>query len=190
MHGHAHSHADRNRPDSQRLLTLAVGLTLGYAGVEAVGGWYSGSLALLSDAGHMLSDSAALGLAALAAWMARRPPSPLHSYGLGRLETLAALFNGLLMVALVTAVSAAAAGVPPASGAQDLDRTVQQLNELAQTVRREIRFTIDDSTGRTVINVLDAETEELVRQIPSEEVLTVAARLKDEADSVLVDAQA
>ena len=121
MHGHAHSHADRNRADSQRLLTLAVGLTLGYAGVEAVGGWLSGSLALLSDAGHMLSDSAALGLAALAAWLARRPPSPLHSYGLGRLETLAALFNGLLMVALVTAVSAAAVArlldPPPVRGA-------------------------------------------------------------------------
>ena len=83
-----------------------------------------------------------------------------------------------------------AAGVPPASGPEDLNRTVQQLNELAQTVRREIRFTIDDSTGRTVINVLDAETEELVRQIPSEEVLAVAARLKEEASSVLVDAQA
>ena len=84
----------------------------------------------------------------------------------------------------------AAAGVPPASGAQDLDRTVQQLNELAQTVRREIRFTIDDGTGRTVINVLDAETDELVRQIPSEEVLALAAKLKEEAQSMLVDAQA
>ena len=82
------------------------------------------------------------------------------------------------------------AGVSPASGGEDLGRTVQQLNELAQTVRREIRFTIDDSTGRTVINVLDAETSDLVRQIPSEEVLALAARLKEEADSVLVDAQA
>jgi cobalt-zinc-cadmium efflux system protein len=87
---------------------LAVGLTLGYAVVEAVGGWLAGSLALLSDAGHMLTDSTALGLAALAASLARRPPSPRHSYGLGRLETLAALFNALLMMALLTGVSAAA----------------------------------------------------------------------------------
>jgi len=108
MHDHAHPHGNHHRPNSQRLLTLAVGLTLGYAIVEAVGGWLSGSLSLLSDAGHMLTDSTALGLAALAAWMARRPPSLRHSYGLGRLETLAALFNALLMLALLAAVSAAA----------------------------------------------------------------------------------
>ncbi|MCG6861305.1 MAG: cation diffusion facilitator family transporter [Chromatiaceae bacterium] len=110
MHNHAHSHGDHHRPDSRRLLTLAVALTFGYAVVEAVGGWLSGSLALLSDAGHMLTDSTALALAALAAWMARRPPSLRHSYGLGRLETLAALLNVLLMLALLTAVSAAAVG--------------------------------------------------------------------------------
>jgi cobalt-zinc-cadmium efflux system protein len=107
MHDHTGPH-DLHRSDSRRLLTLAVGLTLGYAIVEAVGGWLSGSLALLSDAGHMLTDSTALGLAAAAAWMSRRPPSPRHSYGFGRLETLAALFNALLMILLVTAVSAAA----------------------------------------------------------------------------------
>ncbi|MCG6895637.1 MAG: cation diffusion facilitator family transporter [Thiocapsa sp.] len=107
MQDQAHCH-DYHRVDSRRILTLAVGLTLGYAIVGAVGGWLSGSLALLSDAGHMLTDSTALGLAAIAAWMARHPPSHRHSYGLGRLETLAALFNVLLMVILVIAISAAA----------------------------------------------------------------------------------
>ena len=107
MHGHSHPH-DHHHSDSQRVLTLAVVLTLGYALVEVVAGLLSGSLALLSDAGHMVTDSTALALAALAAWMARRPPSARHSYGLGRLETLAALFNALLMVALISAVSAAA----------------------------------------------------------------------------------
>jgi cobalt-zinc-cadmium efflux system protein len=107
MHDHTHAH-DAHHSDSRRVLTLAVGLTLGFALIEVVAGWLSGSLALLSDAGHMVTDSTALGLAALAAWMARRPPSARHSYGLGRLETLAALFNALLMVALVSAVSAAA----------------------------------------------------------------------------------
>lgn len=102
-HGHAHAHGD-----SRRVLTLALGLTLGFAAVEAIGGWLAGSLALLGDAGHMLTDSAALGLAAFAAWMARRPPSTRHSYGLGRVETLTALFNALLMVMLVTAITAAA----------------------------------------------------------------------------------
>lgn len=84
----------------------------------------------------------------------------------------------------------AAAGVTPASGGEDLGRTVQQLNEMAQAVHREIRFTVDDSTGRTVINVLDAQTDELVRQIPTEEVLAIAARFKEDADIVLMDAQA
>jgi cobalt-zinc-cadmium efflux system protein len=107
MHDHVHAH-DHSHSDSRCILTLAVGLTLGYAAVEAVGGWIAGSLALLGDAGHMLTDSTALGLAALAAWIARRPPSPRHSFGLGRVETLAALVNVLLIVALVTAISAAA----------------------------------------------------------------------------------
>jgi len=107
MHDHSHAH-EHHRSDSRRLLTFAVGLTLGFALVEVVAGWLSGSLALLSDAGHMVTDSTALALAAWAAWMARRPPSARHSYGLGRLETLAALFNALLMVALVSVVSAAA----------------------------------------------------------------------------------
>lgn len=109
-HDHDHGHHHHTAPDSGRLLLLALGLTLGFAVVEAVGGWIAGSLALIGDAGHMLTDSTALGLAALAAWMARRPPSLRLSYGLGRVETLAALFNALLMVALVTAVSSAALG--------------------------------------------------------------------------------
>ncbi len=109
MHGHHHDH-DHSPPDSRRVLTLALSLTLGYALVEALGGWLSGSLALLSDAGHMVTDSTALGLAALAAWMARRPPSARHSYGLGRVETLTALFNGLFMVGLIVAISVAAIG--------------------------------------------------------------------------------
>ncbi len=104
-HGHAHSHSD-----SRRALILALGLTLGFAAVEALGGLLSGSLALLGDAGHMVTDSAALGLAALAAWMAQRPPSSRHSFGLGRVETLAALFNALLMIVLVVAISTAAIG--------------------------------------------------------------------------------
>ncbi len=79
----------------------AVLLTLSFAVIEAVAGWWSGSLALISDAGHMVTDSSALALAALAAWLARRPPSSRHTYGLVRLEVLAALFNGVLMLALI-----------------------------------------------------------------------------------------
>jgi cobalt-zinc-cadmium efflux system protein len=95
-HSHSHSHAR-----SKSHLGAAVALTLGYALVEAFGGWWSGSLALLADAGHMATDGAALGLAALAAWAARRPASMRHSFGLGRAEMFAALANSLVMLAVV-----------------------------------------------------------------------------------------
>ena len=87
-HHHHHDHAHRRSP-----LGRAAALTIAFALLEALGGWWTGSLALLSDAGHMLTDGAALGLAAAAAWMARLPPSRRHSYGLGRAEVLAALIN-------------------------------------------------------------------------------------------------
>ena len=82
-------------------LFKALFFTLGFAVVEAVAGVMSGSLALFSDAGHMLTDSMALGLASLAAWLARKPPSKRHTYGLVRLEILAALVNSLVMLGLI-----------------------------------------------------------------------------------------
>lgn len=99
-HGaHAHGAGARGR-----ILLLALLLTLGFAFVEAIAGWLAGSLALLGDAGHMLTDSFALALAAVAAWLSRRPPSPRLSYGLGRIEALAALANGVLMLGVIVAI--------------------------------------------------------------------------------------
>lgn len=100
-------HVDHHlgHPGEHRHLTGALMLTLGFAFVEAVAGWWSGSLALLADAGHMLTDSTALGLAAVAAWLARRPPSARHTYGLVRAEVLAALVNGLFMLGLITYIA-------------------------------------------------------------------------------------
>ena len=91
-------------PGNGRKLMLATAITLSFAGVEAAAGWWSGSLALISDAGHMVTDSAALLIAALAGWIARRRPSPKHSYGFGRAQLVAALVNGLFMLAVVTAI--------------------------------------------------------------------------------------
>lgn len=101
-HGHGHGHAHGGALVS---LLLALALTLGFAGVEAVAGLWSGSLALLSDAGHMLTDSLALAAAAAATLLARREPSPRHSYGLGRAEILAAFGNALVMIGLVTLIA-------------------------------------------------------------------------------------
>src|SRR5574340_484231 len=100
-HGHGtHAHAHAPAGGNGKLI-LALLLTLSFTGVEALAGWWSGSLALLSDAAHMFTDSSALGLAAAAAWRARRPPSMRHSYGLARAEVLAALFNSVLMLVLL-----------------------------------------------------------------------------------------
>lgn len=99
-HDHDHEHAHTHRAVG-RTLVIALVLTLGYAVVELLAGWRAGSLALLADAGHMVTDGAALGLSALAAWLASLPPSRRHSYGLGKAELLAALINALSMLAVV-----------------------------------------------------------------------------------------
>jgi len=104
---HNHSHPDHRahlKTGSGTSLAWALVLTFSFAIVEALSGWWSGSLALLGDAGHMVSDSTALGLALLAAWIARRPPSATHTYGFGRVETLTAFANGLLMIVIVVAI--------------------------------------------------------------------------------------
>jgi len=98
---HHHPHHDHGHAPPGSALRTAAMLTIAFAVVEALGGWWTGSLALLSDAGHMLTDGAALGLGAVAAWMARRPPSERHSYGLGRAEIVAALINAGTMLVIV-----------------------------------------------------------------------------------------
>ena len=103
-HGHSHHHHDHHahgRDASARVLTAALLLTLGFAVVEALAGWWSGSLALLSDAGHMVTDSMALALAAVAARLASLPASATHTYGLRRVETLAGFVNALTMLLVV-----------------------------------------------------------------------------------------
>jgi cobalt-zinc-cadmium efflux system protein len=108
-HSHSnHDHHDHHSTDAGSRLVWALLLTLGFAAVEAFVGVWSGSLALLGDAGHMVTDSASLGLAAFAVWLTKRPPSRRHTYGLGRVETLAALFNILFMVVVVVGLSVAA----------------------------------------------------------------------------------
>jgi len=97
---HAHDHAHPGAGAGATLI-LATLLTLAFAGVEAGVGLWAGSLALVADAGHMVNDAAALALAAGAAWLARRPTSLRHSYGLGRAEFIAALINSLGLLVLV-----------------------------------------------------------------------------------------
>lgn len=98
-HNHTHDHHPKHGHKNALLWPLLI--TLGFAFVEALGGWFTGSLALLGDAGHMFSDSAALGLAWLGAWIASKPASHRYSFGLMRAEVIVALLNGLIMLGVV-----------------------------------------------------------------------------------------
>ncbi len=99
--GETHTHHHLGHDGHTGKLLVALLLTLSFAGVEAGVGWWANSLALLADAAHMVTDSSSLGLAAAAAWLARRPPSLRHSYGFVRAEILAALVNSVLMLVLI-----------------------------------------------------------------------------------------
>lgn len=83
------------------VLGIAVLLTLGFSAIELIGGFLSNSLALIGDAGHMVTDSASLFFALLANWIARKGADEDHSYGHGRIEVLAAFVNGLAMLGVV-----------------------------------------------------------------------------------------
>jgi cobalt-zinc-cadmium efflux system protein len=96
--------------EGARALGLALALVLGFAAAELAGGLLAGSLALLADAVHMLGDSAALGLALVAAWLARRPATAARSFGWQRAEILAALANGVALVVLAGWIAWEAAG--------------------------------------------------------------------------------
>lgn len=96
-HGHQNDHPGHREHDARRLKwTLA--LVLAYMAAEVAGGLVSGSLALLADAGHMLSDAGSLALALFALWIAERPPTREKTYGYYRMEILAALANGVTLV--------------------------------------------------------------------------------------------
>lgn len=94
----AHDH-DHGRQSARRL-GWALALTAGFMSAEVVGGMLTGSLALIADAGHMLTDAAALALAIWAIRIARRPADPRRSYGYHRMQVLAAFVNGLSLVAI------------------------------------------------------------------------------------------
>lgn len=101
-HGHSHAHDhSHGHTDSGRLLGIAFALTGSFMVVEFAGGLISGSLALLADAGHMLTDTAALALAWAATKIAARPADTKRSFGYQRLRVLAAFVNGCALLFIV-----------------------------------------------------------------------------------------
>jgi cobalt-zinc-cadmium efflux system protein len=118
-HGHAHEHDRRHdhgrrsedhhhhehlRELGRKRLLIVLGMTAAFMVIEFVGGWLANSLALMADAGHMLGDVAALGLAVFALAFARRPATPAKTYGYLRIEILAALLNGATLIIIAAAI--------------------------------------------------------------------------------------
>lgn len=95
----AHNHGQQ-RTENRRALTIVLGLVSLYMVAEVVGGVLANSLALLADAGHMLSDAGALALSLFAFWVSARPSGARHTYGYYRAEILAALVNGVTLVVI------------------------------------------------------------------------------------------
>ncbi len=107
---HGHGGAAPARPPSHRALIAAMVCTLTIAIAEFVGGILANSLALQADAGHMLSDTAALGVSLAAAWLATRPLTARRTFGLHRAEVLAALLNAILLLGIAGWVAVRAFG--------------------------------------------------------------------------------
>jgi cobalt-zinc-cadmium efflux system protein len=103
-HSHSHTHDHRPHHDfrnqSRSKLWTVLAMTLIFMGVEVVSGFYTGSLALLADAGHMFSDAAGLGLALIAVWFSSRPATLAKSYGYYRTEILVSMANALMLIGI------------------------------------------------------------------------------------------
>jgi cobalt-zinc-cadmium efflux system protein len=99
--GHSHVH---HRPDDGRRMGIVLAINLAMLAIGIAGGLVFGSLALLADAGHVLTDVLAIGVALFATWMARRPAGPQRTFGFRRGEIFAALFNGVALVAIAIVV--------------------------------------------------------------------------------------
>src|SRR3954463_10079417 len=103
-HDHDHDHGPP-RGGEQRRLLLALGVAVVAMVAEGLGGFMANSLALLSDAGHMLADAAAIGLSLFALRIGTRPADAKRTYGYYRLEILAALVNGALLLLIAAGIA-------------------------------------------------------------------------------------
>src|SRR3546814_49783 len=125
-HGHGHGEGSQGH-DNERRVLWALLLTGGFMAVEVAGGLISGSLALLADAAHMLTDTAALALAWITFRIARRPADPKRSYGYNRGQVLAAFVNGALLIVIVAGIAVEAV--------QRLLRSEEHTSELQSLMR-------------------------------------------------------
>ena len=121
MHDHGHTHV---HTDDTRRLTIALVLILGLMAAEVVAGILADSLALLSDAAHMLTDAGAIALALFAAGLARRPAHGVLTFGFRRAEILSAQLNGATLVALAIVIVIVIEGISRIADRPDVDGLV------------------------------------------------------------------
>src|SRR6185436_3880773 len=128
-HGHDHHHHGVTEDTSRRRLVIALAILLAFAVAEVVAGLLAGSVALLTDAGHMASDAAALALALVAIGLAARPPRGALTYGMKRAEPASALVNGVTLgvLAIVFIIEAVGRLIDP----HDVDATLVLIVALA-----------------------------------------------------------
>src|ERR671936_2106540 len=146
-HGHAHMHpsADRGR------LRVALALVLGLMAGEVAAGLLAGSLALLSDAGHMLTDAAAIGFALVAAALAERPARGRFTFGLRRAEILSAQLNGATLVALAALI--VYEGIRRLASPPDVEGAVVMAVALAGVAVNLLATRVLGGSGRRGLNV-------------------------------------
>jgi len=126
---------DSGRRDERRI-AWALALTAGFMGVEVIGGWIAHSLALIADAGHMLTDAASLGLAWFALRLAHRPSDLRRSYGYQRLTVLVAFVNGIVLIGAVAWI------------------VIEALGRLAHPLAVNGRLMLMIAMGGTAVNLL------------------------------------
>ena len=106
------AHGSESRLTQRKNLLLVLSMIIGFMVIEVVGSVITGGLALLADAGHMLTDGAGLTLSLLALWFATKPPTPANTYGYVCLEILAALANGVLLFSMAAFIQLESARSP------------------------------------------------------------------------------
>lgn len=152
-HDHAHHH-DHGGHGNRTRLAWTVGLTGSFMVAEAVGGWLTGSLALMADAGHMLTDTGALALAWYAERAAARPADTRHTYGHQRFPVVAAFVNGLALIAIVAWIAAEA--IPRLMTPQPVLAGPMIAIAVAGLVVNAVVFFILHGTSRADLNIRGA----------------------------------
>ncbi|HEV7692349.1 MAG TPA: cation diffusion facilitator family transporter [Hyphomonadaceae bacterium] len=153
-HGHAHDHHHGGDEKNENRIAIAALLTGGFMGVELAGGILAGSLALMADAGHMLSDFGSLALAWIGFRMARRPADARRTFGFRRFPVLAAFVNGLAIFAI--AVWIVVEAIQRLRAPQDVDPTIMLWVAVGGLAMNIVSFLVLHGADRDNLNVRGA----------------------------------